>query len=152
MQHHMNMGKKVTLRSGVVGLLCLLLMACQPLAVPMESAEQGSETELTEAAAAPEQEGSNAMVELTGIQQILGQRAQEDLAAELGVAVDEVSVTAVEAMDWPDSSLGCPEEGMMYAQVITSGYRFTLQAGETEYKYHTADREDSPVMACAESK
>jgi hypothetical protein len=63
--------------------------------------------------------------------------AREDLAQRLGVAVDQIQLVSVEAVDWSDTSLGCPQPGMMYAQVITPGYRVILEAGGQRYEYHT---------------
>jgi len=65
------------------------------------------------------------------------ERAREDLAQRLGVSVEEIEVQAVEAVEWPDASLGCPQPGMMYAQVITPGYRILLQVGGKTYEYHS---------------
>jgi hypothetical protein len=63
--------------------------------------------------------------------------AKEDLAQRLGVAVDQIGLVSVEAVEWSDTSLGCPQPGMMYAQVITPGYRVVLEAGGQRYEYHT---------------
>ena len=63
--------------------------------------------------------------------------AKAKLAARLGVDVAMVSVVKVEAVDWPDTSLGVPEPGKFYAQVITPGYKIILSAGGTQYEYHT---------------
>ncbi len=43
----------------------------------------------------------------------------------------------MEAVDWSDASLGCPEPGQVYAQVITPGYRVLLEAAGKEYEVHT---------------
>ena len=64
--------------------------------------------------------------------------AKQDLAKRLSVPADQISVAASVAMDWPDSSLGCPQPGMAYAQVITPGYRITLAQAEKHYDYHTS--------------
>ncbi len=45
-------------------------------------------------------------------------------------------MVAVEAVEWSDISLGCPQPGMRYARVRTPGFRLVLQAGK-EYEYHT---------------
>ncbi len=63
--------------------------------------------------------------------------AKEDLAQRLSVAVDQIQLVSVEAVDWSDTSLGCPQPGMMYAQVITPGFRVILEAGGQRYEYHT---------------
>ncbi|MGC8836860.1 MAG: hypothetical protein ACP5UM_00470 [Anaerolineae bacterium] len=59
------------------------------------------------------------------------------LAGQLAIPVETIQVLEVEAVEWPDTSLGCPEPGMMYAQVITPGYRVRLRAGEATYTLHT---------------
>jgi hypothetical protein len=65
------------------------------------------------------------------------QLALEDLTGRLGLASEEVRLVSVEAVEWSDASLGCPQPGMMYAQVITPGFLVTLEAGGETYEYHT---------------
>jgi hypothetical protein len=74
--------------------------------------------------------------------------AKEDLAQRLGVAVDQIQRVSVEAVEWSDTSLGCPQPGMMYAQVITPGYRVVLEAEGDRYQYHT-DR-DRGIVLCTD--
>jgi len=71
--------------------------------------------------------------------------ARQDLAKRQGIPVDIVQVTKVEPVEWPDTSLGCPEPGKAYAQVITPGYRVLLSAQGSTYEYHT-DRDYSVVL------
>ena len=63
--------------------------------------------------------------------------ARQDLSGRLGMSVEDVEVQVVEAVEWSDASLGCPQPGMMYAQVITPGYRILLRAGGKTYEYHS---------------
>lgn len=63
--------------------------------------------------------------------------AREDLAKYLDVSFDRVELVSIGAVKWPDASLGCPLPNMMYAQVITPGYRVILRVGGIEYDYHT---------------
>ncbi|MBI2866075.1 MAG: hypothetical protein HYX99_01770 [Chloroflexi bacterium] len=72
--------------------------------------------------------------------------AMADLARRLGISATQVSLAGVEAVDWPDTSLGCPQPGMAYAQVITPGYRILLSATGQTYEYHS-DR-SSQVVLC----
>ena len=66
------------------------------------------------------------------------QAAKEDLARRLKVRPESIELAGpVEEVTWPDSSLGCPEPGMVYAQVLTPGYRFQLQSGGKLYQYHS---------------
>lgn len=82
---------------------------------------------------------------------MLVERARQALAARLGLAPDEVTVSSVEAVTWPDSALGCPAPDMMYLQVLTPGYRIVLEAGGTEYTYHTS-RTDQVVLCGPDGK
>ncbi len=70
-----------------------------------------------------------------------------DAAAVLGVDQAAVDLADVEEVEWPDASLGCPESGMMYAQVITPGYRVIVRAAGETLEYHT-DMENAFVR-CA---
>jgi hypothetical protein len=72
--------------------------------------------------------------------------AKEDLARRLEISVSDIAVISVEAVDWPDTSLGCPEPGMAYAQVITPGSLIMLDTKGQTYEYHS-DR-DSSVVLC----
>jgi hypothetical protein len=69
------------------------------------------------------------------------------LARSLEVAPDEVEVLSVEAVTWRDASLGCPREGMAYAQVLTPGYRVVLEAAGQRYELHT-DEGGQSIVVC----
>lgn len=71
----------------------------------------------------------------------------QDLASRLNVAPDEVRVVEFQAVEWRDSSLGCPGPGRMYLQVITPGYRVVVEGPEAAYEYHT-DRSGDRVVLC----
>lgn len=64
-------------------------------------------------------------------------QTRQALADQLGIDVSMVKVVAVEAVEWKDSSLGCPKGGVDYLQVITPGYRITLEVEGKRYEYHT---------------
>jgi hypothetical protein len=67
----------------------------------------------------------------------MSERAREDLAKRLGISVEDVKVRLVRRVTWPDTSLGCPEPGHVYAQVATEGFLIELEAKRTRYSYHT---------------
>lgn len=46
-----------------------------------------------------------------------------------------------------DASLGCPQEGQMYAQVVTPGYIFLFTYQGVTYEYHTS-QDGSTVILC----
>ena len=63
--------------------------------------------------------------------------ARKDLSEKIKIPVENIQLVRQEAVDWPDTSLGYPEEGMVYAQVITPGFRIILKAGDKLYEYHS---------------
>ena len=64
--------------------------------------------------------------------------AVDTLAAELEVPQDRISVVSVAAVDWPDSSVGCPKPGMAYLTVITPGHKVILKLENRTYAVHEA--------------
>ena len=73
--------------------------------------------------------------------------AREYLAGELDIPTQEVEPVLAQSVEWPDASLGCPEPGKAYAQVITPGYRIVLRVAEKEYELHT-DLEGRIAVIC----
>ncbi len=66
--------------------------------------------------------------------------AIRDAAPRLGTDISQVRVERVEQREWPNSGLGCPQPGMMYAQVITPGYLVIVASGGRRLEYHTDAR------------
>lgn len=67
-------------------------------------------------------------------------RARADLAKRLGVAENSIHEEAVEEADFPDMALGAPVKGEMSGQMITSGLRIRLKAGDHGgYEYRAGD-------------
>ena len=64
--------------------------------------------------------------------------AIDDLSKRTGIPKSDIKGVSVEAVQWPDTSLGCPQPDMMYAQVVTPGYLIILEAGGQTYEYHSA--------------
>jgi hypothetical protein len=67
----------------------------------------------------------------------MGQMARAALAKELALAEADVAVVTVEQQEWRDSSLGCPKPGLNYLQLITPGYKITLEAQGKRYEYQS---------------
>jgi hypothetical protein len=72
--------------------------------------------------------------------------ARTALASSLGIDANNVSIVSAEEVQWSDGSLGCPQPGMMYPQVITPGFKITLEASGKSYTYHTDTRQH--VIRC----
>lgn len=69
------------------------------------------------------------------------------LAESLSIPLGEPTLTALEPVEWGDASLGCPELGMAYAQVITPGFRLVFEHQSAGHELHT-NQDGSIVVRC----
>lgn len=69
------------------------------------------------------------------------EQAVTDLANRLNVSITQVSVVSTEHVTWPDGSLGDPQPGMMYPQVLVDGTRIVLESGRRRYEYYTGGQQ-----------
>lgn len=67
------------------------------------------------------------------------ENAKNDLAQRLSIPVGDISVVEAKAVTWPDGSLGCPQPGMIYTQVLTPGYLVKLKYASRDFEYHAKD-------------
>jgi hypothetical protein len=63
-----------------------------------------------------------------------------DLARRAGVAPAAIRVVSARPMAWNDSSLGCPQPGQGYLQMIVDGYHVVLEAGGRAWDYRSGAR------------
>ncbi|MCS6803335.1 MAG: hypothetical protein RMM58_13790 [Chloroflexota bacterium] len=63
-------------------------------------------------------------------------QAKAKLALEKGRDPSAVLLQRIEATTFNDTSLGCPEPGRSYLQVLTPGYIITLRLDAATYTYH----------------
>lgn len=77
--------------------------------------------------------------------------AMADAAAYLQISPDLLQVEQVQPRQWPDASLGCPQAGQLYSQVITPGYLIVIRSTGSSHRleYHTDAR--TRVMLCSET-
>ena len=73
------------------------------------------------------------------------------LADELGADVGDFRLDGSESVQWSDASLGCPQEGMMYAQVITPGYRLVFDFEGASHAVHT-NSDGSHMVVCGDGQ
>jgi hypothetical protein len=62
--------------------------------------------------------------------------ARDEAAKALGVPPDQVSVEAVEPVQWRDASLGCAEPGKVFTPAITPGLRIVVSAAGQRREVH----------------
>ena len=78
---------------------------------------------------------------MSSSQQDIVDRARRDLAQRLGTTETGIDLELAEQTDFPDAALGAPIEDEMGAQVITPGWRITLQANGKTYEYRANARQ-----------
>jgi hypothetical protein len=67
------------------------------------------------------------------------------LSQELGISVENVEIVEFEQVEWPDACLGVPQEGQACAQVITPGFRVTLEVNGQQYELRS-DQEGKLII------
>lgn len=153
-------------RSAIMLGLSLLLLACAPISQPADEAtstdatvsvdttpvtptDTVSPTTALTATTTITDSTTTPIADLTTTEQQLVEQAMILVATESGVAATELTLTSMEAVEWPDSSLGCPQPDTMYMQVITPGYQITLtDATGTVYDVHTGSNANVPMLLC----
>ena len=73
--------------------------------------------------------------------------AREVLSASLDISSSQIVLLSVEEVMWGNTSLGCPEPGKQYAEVIVSGFRVIFEYQGQKYEYHT-NIDGSMVVTC----
>lgn len=89
--------------------------------------------------------------ELSPTQRTLADVAVADLVDRRSVDAEDISVAEVSEVVWRDSSLGCPQEGMQYLQVLTPGVRVVLEVDGDRASYHGTSAEDLTYCATPQS-
>lgn len=77
--------------------------------------------------------------------------AKEALSQVTGTALDDITLLAVEDVEWPDGCLGIYQPGQMCTQAIVPGYRVTLEADGQRYEFHT-DRTGRRVILASPTR
>jgi hypothetical protein len=93
-------------------------------------------------AARPAQEGRNVTAPNTAASSLKAkiELALQDAARRTQREPAQLRVTLAEAVTWPDGSLGCPQPGRQYTQVLVDGYRILIVAGTATLEYHASVR------------
>jgi hypothetical protein len=64
---------------------------------------------------------------------------KKDLSARTGADPASIEVVRAEAVVWNDGSLGCPQPGMEYTQMLVDGYWVVLQQGMKTFDYRASE-------------
>jgi hypothetical protein len=83
-------------------------------------------------------------VSITGIPDSLIDAAKAKLIELLKVEFPDLEIDPKQiilekfrSVMWPDASIGCPQPGHVYSQMLTPGYTIGFQIGEKHYTMHT---------------
>jgi len=90
--------------------------------------------------------GSTPVPPTDSVSLALIEKAKSDLAQRTGIPTEEISLDYFAYITWPNASLGCPEPGMAYADVLVDGYQILLRAGLDVYSYHGASSGNGPFL------
>jgi hypothetical protein len=91
--------------------------------------------------APPASTGGSAFIpdqEVGGLQPLI-EAARLDLARRLDIGTDVVVLLGAEEVTWSDSSLGCPQPGKVYLQVLIEGALIRLRFDDDDYSYHSGE-------------
>ena len=130
--------------AAMCGAVALVSLACGGDGEP--TASDGSDAELVAPGQEPTDSGDGA--DGTAIDGDAAQAAVLDAAERADVDPDAVEVVTQERVTWPDSALGCPQDGQFYTQALVEGYRLVLEAGGQTLHYH--GETDGAPQYCAE--
>jgi len=127
----------------VVGLVLWLLAACaptsqlerKPIALNQDQQRTPGVTQDQAETIAAARAAQNSPELSAGEKKALDM-AIEKLEKDLDLSGQKFSRQRVYAVQWPDSSLGCPRKGVSYLQVITPGYLVSLTANGKVYTVH----------------
>ncbi len=125
----------IKLSFSAIGLMLMLgLSACyvaaQPTTLPTATMVNASPTAVKPVTVpTPSVDWGPALGAVTAVTQ--------DVVKRAGVDAGQVTFAKVEAVEWNDSSLGCPRPGAVYLQVITPGWLIEVQVGVKTFEYHT---------------
>lgn len=69
------------------------------------------------------------------------------VAEQVNLSATALTLVSAEQVTWPDMSLGCPQPDMMYAQVLTPGWRVVFVDAEgRQYNVHTTENRERFVI------
>ena len=114
--------------------LAIPLAACGGEKVPAKTA-MAPPTRIPDIAAAAGPKG--VVVPSASIPREVRRAVVADAARRFKVAASAVVLTQAEKVTWTDTSLGCPEPGHMYGQMIVEGFRITAKTDGGSLVYNT---------------
>lgn len=119
------------------------------MAVVLAAAASGCQAMPSAPTEIPFVPGQGSDEKLTEEQRSVAIVAIDALAAELQISKEKILVDTIRAVDWPNSSVGCPKPGIAYLDVITPGHKITLRVDKQLYVVHEAK---GSAFVCRQTK
>ena len=144
-------GKERYMRTCLFTLIIIILTACTPRLVPAPDLTQAasqtpmsgpSQPTFTPTESDIPQMPQNNPTPTPGLEKLI-ETAKNDLAGRLSLPAAQIILIDARSVVWPNSSVGCPQPGMLYADVLTAGYLILLQADGQNYEYHAGKSSDA---------
>lgn len=112
--------------------IILALTSCTPRLIPKPEPTQGDTPTMAPISTAFTAPNLQSMID----------KAKDDLARRLSISTTQINVVDAKEVTWSNSSLGCPQPGMGYADVLTPGYMIVLSTNGQDYEYHAGKSSD----------
>jgi hypothetical protein len=148
----------------VIGLLALAA-ACAPVQLPSPTPTPGGDESTPEASPTPAPQTTPPAALPTGtppasppfdlatvvpsevpvvgpLPSDLEARILADLETRTGAARDTFRLIRAESVVWSDGSLGCPQPGVFYTQMLVEGYWIVYQVGDQLFDYRASQGGD----------
>lgn len=113
------------MRTRFTTLVIFMLASCTPRFIPTPEPTQGD---------TPTMPPNPSTLDVPELHRLID-KAKKDLAQHLSISVDQINGVEAKPVIWSNSSLGCPQPRMMYAEVLTPGYLILLNANGQNYEY-----------------
>ena len=147
MQMKSKLSKSISLVALAATIVLMVATACGGNDAAESGAAQGAAAPATESGASPFPLDTPAPSANETVPGEIEAAARKLLANELGADDGDFRLDSAEGMGWSDASLGCPQEGMAYAQVLTPGYKLVFDHAGTSYPVHT-NSDGSDMVIC----
>lgn len=85
----------------------------------------------------PEDTDMTSLIPLDASAQKMVTLVKEHLAQQLGIPMEQITLSDVKPARWRDASLGCPKPAIDYIPMETPGFNIVLETGGQTYNYHT---------------
>ena len=126
--------------------VCVLAEAAEPVPAPKQIAPPQRIPDVASGALLESQQPMGEPVNTASMPRGVRRAVVADAAKRFNVAESGVVLARAEQLTWSDGSLGCPEPGVAYTQMLVAGFRVDATTSAGTLTYHTDSR--GSVVSC----